>query len=91
MCRLIKKVNFSKINAEYFENYSDGSAFNIIIKQGDFEKKILVHSYKIPKELDSLSNWIYFTKSKLKLTKITKKLNFESVKVLLPPPPPMYK
>lgn len=85
---LLKNVDFKKINSEYFQNYSDGSAYNIIIRKGDFEKKVLVHSHKIPKELDTLSSWIYYTKMKLKLTEINRKLEFESAKSLMPPPPP---
>jgi hypothetical protein len=89
LSNLIKKMNFKTINSEYFENYSDGSAFNIVIRKGKFKKKVFVHSHNIPKELDSLSGWIYYTKMKLKLTEINKKLEFESAKpVLLPPPPP---
>jgi len=86
---LIHKVNFKEMNSEYFEDYSDGSAFSIIIRKGDFEKKVFVHSHKIPKELDSLSGWIYYTKMKLILTETKEKLEFESVKALLPPPPPL--
>ena len=85
---LLNKIDFEKINPEYFENYSDGSAFQIIIRKGKFKKKVLVHSDQIPKELDSLSHWIYNTKLKLKLTEANQNLEFESAKELFPPPPP---
>ncbi|MEY4963006.1 MAG: hypothetical protein RLZZ323_325 [Bacteroidota bacterium] len=85
---LLNKINFKKIDSEYFENYCDGSAFQIIIKKGNFKKKVLVHSHHIPEELDSLAEWINETKLKLKLTETSKKLEFESAKELFPPPPP---
>ena len=88
LSELLNKVNFKKINSEYFEDYSDGSAFQLIIRKGNFEKKIFVHSHNIPKELDSLSNWINYNKRKLKLTEINKEFEFKSLEGLLPPPPP---
>ncbi|UUC45124.1 hypothetical protein [Flavobacterium cerinum] len=88
LSNLLSKINFRKINSEYFEDYNDGSAFQIIFRKGNFKKKVLVHSYHIPRELDSLSHWIYKTKMKLKLNEISQKLEFESAKELFPPPPP---
>jgi hypothetical protein len=85
---LLKNVDFTKINSEYFQDYLDGSAYNIIIRKDGFEKKVFVHSYKIPKELDTLSSWINITKQNLKLTKTNKQLKFESAFGMLPPPPP---
>jgi hypothetical protein len=85
---LLKKTNFKKLDSEYYKDYCDGSAFQLIIKKGNFEKKILVHSGKIPKELDSLARWIYVTKRNLKLTELNRKLEFESIEGLFPPPPP---
>jgi hypothetical protein len=85
---LVEKIDFKKIETEYYENYSDGSSFEIIIKKGKFEKKVNVHSYKIPSELDTLANWINETKDNLKLTKTNKKLIFKSANGVLPPPPP---
>ena len=88
LSELLQKINFKKVDSEYFENYSDGSAFQLVIKKGNFEKKIFVHSHKIPKELDSLSRWINYTKRKLKLTETNREFEFKSVEGLLPPPPP---
>jgi hypothetical protein len=85
---LLKNVDFTKINSEYFQDYLDGSAYNIIIRKDGFEKKVFVHSHKIPKELDTLSSWINITKQNLKLTKTNKQLHFESTFGMLPPPPP---
>ena len=85
---LIKKIDFRKIDSEYYENYLDGNTFQIIIRKGKFEKKVLVHSHKIPKELKSLSDWINNTKQNLKLTKTNKNLSFKSAFGILPPPPP---
>lgn len=88
LSELLQKINFKKVDSEYFENYSDGSAFQLVIKKGNFEKKIFVHSHKIPKELDSLSSWINYTKRKLKLTETNREFEFKSVEGLLPPPLP---
>lgn len=85
---ILKKINFKKIDSEYFENYSDGSAFQLIIRKENFEKKVFVHSHKIPKELDSLASWINYTKINLKLTEINRELEFRSIEGILPPPPP---
>ncbi|WP_262151908.1 hypothetical protein [Chryseobacterium foetidum] len=85
---MLRKTDFKKIKSKYSEDYVDGSMFQIIIKKDDLKKKVFVHSYHIPKELDSLSAWIYNTKMKLKLTETNKKLEFESAKELFPPPPP---
>ncbi|WP_449403979.1 DUF6438 domain-containing protein [Flavobacterium croceum] len=88
LTELIKKIDFRKIDSEYYENYLDGSAFQIIIRQGKFEKKVFVHSRKIPKELKSLSDWIIKIKQNLKLTRTDKNLQFKSKNGILPPPPP---
>jgi len=88
LTELIKKIDFRKIDSEYYENYLDGSAFQIVIKQGKFEKKVFVHSHKIPKELKSLSDWIIKIKQNLKLTRTDKNLQFKSKNGILPPPPP---
>ena len=88
LTKLIRKIDFRKINSEYYENYLDGSAFQIFIRKGKFEKRVLVHSYKIPKELESLSDWLNNTKQNLKLTKTSKNLKFISADGILPPPPP---
>lgn len=85
---LLQKINFKKMDSEYFEDYSDGSAFQLIFRKGNFEKKIFVHSHKIPKELDSLARWINHTKIKLKPTEINREFEFKSVEGLLPPPLP---
>ncbi|HEX8014109.1 MAG TPA: hypothetical protein VF465_02640 [Flavobacterium sp.] len=88
LSELLKKIDFKKIKSGYFEDYSDGDAYQIIIKKDTFEKTVLVHSYNVPKELDSLSNWIYITKENLKLIETNKELDFKSIIELLPPPPP---
>ena len=88
LSELLSKIDFRKIKSEYFEDYSDGSAYEIIIKKDTFKKTVFVHSHNAPKELDSLSRWIYITKGNLKLIETDKKLNFESIKGIMPPPPP---
>ncbi|MEZ7500846.1 DUF6438 domain-containing protein [Flavobacterium sp. Arc3] len=85
---LLKKIDFKKIKSEYNEDYVDGSAYQIIIKKDTFKKSVFVHSHKVPKELDSLSRWIYRTKEKLKLIETSKNFHFESINGILPPPPP---
>ena len=84
----IEKVNLFKYKSEYFEDYSDGNCYGINIKKGFKSKTILVHSYKTPKEIDSISHWIHSIKQKLKLKEIKKNITFESRKGVLPPPPP---
>ena len=46
---LIKKIDFKKIKSEYYEEYFDGRAYQIIIKKGDFKKKFLFIAIKSPK------------------------------------------
>jgi hypothetical protein len=84
----IEKVNLFKYKSEYFENYSDGSSYEINIKKGSKSKTVSVHSHKAPNEIDSISNWIGSIKQKFKLKEIKKNINFESAKGVLPPPPP---
>lgn len=88
LSELLKKIDFKKIKSEYYEDYLDGSAYQIIIKKDTLNKTVFVHSHKVPKELDSLSNWIYIIKENLKLTKTNKKFDFKSIDAIFPPPPP---
>lgn len=85
---LVKKIDFKKIKSEYYEDYNDGSAYQIIIKKDNFKKTIFVHSHKVPKELDSLSQWIYITKENLKLIESDKAFDFKNIDRVFPPPPP---
>ena len=91
LSELLNRIDFKKINSEYFEDYSDGSAYQIIIAKNNVKKTVLVHSHSVPKELDSLSKWIYKTKQNLKLIEINKEFDFESIHGILPPPPPPIK
>jgi hypothetical protein len=88
LSKLLKKIDFKKFESEYYQDYVDGSAYQIIIKKDNFKKAVYVHSHKVPKELDSLSHWIYTTKENLKLFETSKKFDFESINGILPPPPP---
>lgn len=88
LSELLKKIDFKNINPEYSEDYSDGSSYQLIIEKGSSKKTVFVHSHKVPKELDSLSNWIYITKENLKLTETKKELTFKSINRILPPIPP---
>jgi hypothetical protein len=88
LSELLSKIDFTKIRSEYFEDYSDGSSYQFVIKKDTLKKNVFVHSHKVPKELDSLSKWICITKKKLKLTETNKKLQFESIRGVMPPPPP---
>ncbi|MFH7003153.1 hypothetical protein [Flavobacterium bizetiae] len=87
---LISKTQLKKYNSEYVENYSDGSYYTIYIDKDSIKKSIKIHSHKddVPKDLDSLANWIYNWKKKVKLIKTDKKLTFFSSESVLPPPPP---
>lgn len=86
---LISKIQLQKCDSMYYENYVDGRTYSIYIDKDSIKKLITVHSYKnVPKELDSLGAWIYQFKTKAKLIKTNKKLNFISSKYVLPPPPP---
>ena len=84
----ISKIDFTKFKNEYNQDYSDGRYFKLNIKRRKLNKTILVHSYKIPKEIDSLSRWIVDLKQRMKLVKSNKNVNFESAKGFLPPDPP---
>jgi hypothetical protein len=88
LSELLKKIDFKKLKSEYHQDYVDGTAYQIIIKKDNFKKAVFVHSNKVPKELDSLSHWIYITKENLKLIETSKNFDFESVNGILPPPPP---
>lgn len=88
LSELIKKIDFKKIKSEYYENYCDGSAYQIIIKKDSFKKTVFVHSHKVPKELDSLSHWIYVTKENLKLIETNKEIDFKNIYKIFPTPPP---
>jgi hypothetical protein len=94
LSELLEKIDFTKIKAEYYQDYCDGSAYQIIIKKDNFKKTVFVHSHKVPKELDSLSNWIYVTKENLKLIETKKEIDFKSIERIFPPtpkPPPIKK
>lgn len=88
LSELLNRINFKKIDSEYFEDYSDGSSYQLIIKKDNLRKTVFVHSHKVPKDLDSLSNWISTIKRKLQLIETNKKFNFKSINRILPPPPP---
>ncbi|WP_369765397.1 hypothetical protein [Flavobacterium sp. WC2429] len=88
LIRLISKLKLKKLKNEYFEDYSDGRTYTILIDKDSIAKLIKVHSHNAPKELDSLAGWVYKLKVKLKLTKTEKKLKLKSSKYVLPPPPP---
>lgn len=85
---LIKKIDFKKIKSEYYEDYFDGRAYHVIIKKDDLKKAVFVHSYKEPKELDSLSKWIYATKEHLKLIETKKEFDYKNIDRVFPQPPP---
>lgn len=86
---ILDKINFRKLNTAYFEDYSDGSSYQIIIKKEALNKTVYVHSLSgVPKELDSLSSWIYNMKENIDLIESNKKLCFDGINRTLPPPPP---
>ena len=85
---LINRIDFGKIKSEYFQDYEDGSAYQLIIEKEDLKKTIFVHSNSVPKELDSLANWIYNTKENLELKETNKEFDFQSINGILSPAPP---
>ena len=93
LSELLEKIDLKKIKSEYHENYCDGSAYQIIIKKDTLKKTVFVHSHTVPKELKSLSNWIYTTKENLKLIETNKEYSFTNIDSIfpLPPPPPPIK
>lgn len=93
LIELISKTQLKKYDTIYDQNYSDGRSYRFYIDKDSIKKSILIHSYKndIPKDLDSLANWIYTWKKKVKLIETKKKLEFYSSKYILPPPPPPLK
>jgi hypothetical protein len=88
LSELLKKIDFKKIKTEYYEDYCDGSSYQIIIKKDTLKKTVFVHSHSVPKELDTLSHWIYITKENSNLIETNKKFEFKSVDGIMPPPPP---
>jgi ribosomal protein S15P/S13E len=88
LSELLKKINFKNLKSEYYEAYNDGSAYQIIFKKDNLSKTVFVHSHNTPKELDSLSNWIWKTKMNLKLIKTNREFVFKSIDAIFPTPPP---
>jgi hypothetical protein len=84
----IEKINLFKYKSEYHESYLDGDAYAIAIKQDKNSKMIVVHSYNVPKEIDSISRWIYKIKKQLILKEINKQVNYKTSDSIFPPPPP---
>jgi hypothetical protein len=93
LSKLISKTQLKKYDSIYDENYSDGRFYTLYIDKDSIKKSIAIHSYKndVPKELDSLAEWIYNWKKKVKLIQTNKELIFISSKYVLPPPPPPLK
>ena len=93
LIELISKTQLKKYKSEYYQDYSDGEYYIFYIDKDSIKKSIAIHSHKndIPKDLDSLANWIYTWKKKVKLIETNKKLDFFSSKYILPPPPPPLK
>jgi len=86
---LVSRLNLKNYRDEYFEDYSDGSAYSLLIDKDSIKKQINVHSHQeVPKELDSLAMWLYKLKSQLALKEIDKNLDFKTAKFVNPPPPP---
>jgi hypothetical protein len=88
LLKLITSINFKNLKKEYFENYSDGVTYTILMQNDSINKLVSVHSDNAPKELDSLAHWILDFKESLILIKTKKKLKIKSAKYVLPPPPP---
>ncbi len=87
---VIKRINFSKFDTAYDEDFADGKKYKYYIKDQHIDKTIYVHCYNnVPAELDSFGHWIYNLKSSLKFTEIDTTLVFGSVGNFLPPPPPI--
>lgn len=88
---LISKIQVEKYDSIYNSNLKDGRSYHFYIIQDSIKKSIYIHSDKsnVPKELDSLGNWIYKWRKKTKLIKTNKNLIFKTSKYLLPPPPPL--
>lgn len=88
---LINKIDLKEVKPQYFDDYEDGSAYQIIVEKQALRKTIFVHSLSAPKELDSLSIWINKIKENIQLTKITTELEFKSIDGILTPSLPMPK
>ena len=87
---LIAKIQLLNTDTIYYENYVDGRTYSLYIDKDSIKKTITVHSHNnVPKALNSLGGWIYQFKTKAKLIKTNKKLNFITSKYVLPPPPPL--
>ncbi|WP_281230958.1 hypothetical protein [Flavobacterium gelatinilyticum] len=84
----IGRVNLFKYKSEYYEDYLDGSLYALEIKKNNKTKTILVHSHEVPKELDSISDWIGNIKKQLVLKETEKHINYVTSNLVFPPPPP---
>lgn len=88
LIKLVSELNLKNLESKYFEKYSDGITYSIFVEKDSTTKLINVHSHNVPKEIDSLENWIYKFKKNLVLYKTEKKLNSKTENYVLPPPPP---
>lgn len=92
-----KELNclISKIPIKKYDTMYDKDCFNkhyvTYIDKDSIKKLIFVSDFqRAPDQLDSLSKWLNEFKTKAKLIKTNKKLNFITTKyVTIPPPPPL--
>lgn len=88
LTELVRTIDFNEINSEYYQDYEDGSSYQIIIKKDSFKKTVFVHSDSVPQKLERLSKWINEIKNTLKLIETSSQLEYESMNGFMSPPPP---
>ncbi|ANI88004.1 hypothetical protein A9P82_00915 [Arachidicoccus ginsenosidimutans] len=72
----INKTDFQKFDSSYDEQYTDGIMYRFYFQKDSVQKIINVRSHHVPKELDTLYKWIYFTKGSLPLHQIDSTIIF---------------
>lgn len=87
---LISKIPFKEYKNEY-DKVCYNTHYVIYVEKDSIKKLILVSDFdSSPNQLDSLSKWLNDFKTKAKLIKLNKNLDFITTKnVTIPPPPPL--
>lgn len=88
--RLISKIPFKEYKNDYDKDCFR-THYVTYVEKDSIKKLILVSDFdRSPNQLDRLSKWLNEFKTKAKLIKLNKKLDFITTKyVTIPPPPPL--
>lgn len=89
---LLSKIPFKEYDTIYPQDCYN-THYVIYVEKDSIKKLVLIKNFdKSPDQLDNLSKWLNEFKTKAKLIKMNKKLDFITTKyVTIPPPPPPVK